>query len=239
MQVIFAAIALLAFVMAAATGSSALGTDGTPQVGDLIKIQMNLESRPERLVYLVQVQDSANRTVFLSWKELQGDQALSIDWHPMEPGTYAAQAFAWTSFESPVALAQAYVQTFSVEPGAACSGEARCFSGTVTKVTDGDTIRVDDIAVRLALVNTPERGQAGYSEATNFTAGICPIGSMATVDEDDGQTEGSYGRVVAKVFCSGKMLNEELLAAGHAAIYESFCSESEFGREEWAVRHGC
>ena len=62
---------------------------------------------------------------------------------------------------------------------------------------------------------------------------------MAPVDEDDGQTEGSYGRVVAKVFCSGKMLNEELMEAGHAAIYESFCSESEFGREEWATRYGC
>jgi endonuclease YncB( thermonuclease family) len=231
-QVVFAAAALLAFAIAPII-------NGEPQVGQVTKIELALQDLPERLVYVVQVQDSENRTVFLSWKDLQGDQALSIGWHPMEPGEYTAQAFAWTSFESPVPLTEARRQSLHVEPGDACLGQARCFDGTVTKVTDGDTIRVDGVAVRLSLVNTPERGQAGYSEATNFTDNICPVGSTAMVDEDDGQTEGSYGRVVAKVFCSGKMLNEELLDAGHASIYESFCSESEFGREEWAVRYGC
>ena len=62
---------------------------------------------------------------------------------------------------------------------------------------DGDTLDVGSTRIRLALVNSPEVGQNGYSEASLFTAQTCPIGSRALVDEDDGQTGGSYGRIVS------------------------------------------
>jgi endonuclease YncB( thermonuclease family) len=68
---------------------------------------------------------------------------------------------------------------------------------------------------------------------------VCPVSARAIVDEDDGQTEGSYDSMVAKVYCGNKMLNEELLRAGHAEIYTQFCNVSEFGVEDWAVKHGC
>jgi micrococcal nuclease len=124
-------------------------------------------------------------------------------------------------------------------PAQRCTGSASCFSGTVTRVVDGDTIDVNDVRVRLALVNTPEKGEPGYSEAGEFTAGMCPVGSTALVDEDDLQTGGSYGRMVAKVFCGGRNLNADLLEAGHATILARYCSGSEFAGEEWAVRYGC
>lgn len=124
-------------------------------------------------------------------------------------------------------------------PISQCAGSASCFSGTVSRVVDGDTIRVDDIPVRLALVNTPERGEPGYAEAGAFTAMFCPVGSAVLVDEDDGQTAGSYGRMVGKVFCGGRVLNAELLEAGHATIFARYCGESEFADEDWALRHGC
>ena len=127
----------------------------------------------------------------------------------------------------------------SPAPTAQCTGSASCFSGTVTRVVDGDTIDVNDVRVRLALVNTPERGEPGYSEAGAFTAGMCPVGSVALVDEDDLQTGGSYGRIVAKVFCGDRNLNAGLLEAGHATLLTRFCSGSEFAGEEWAVRHDC
>lgn len=110
-----------------------------------------------------------------------------------------------------------------------------CIGGTVTKIVDGDTIDIDGKRIRLALVNTPERGQPGYSEATDFTASLCRFGGIAYYDTDDGQLGGSYGRTIAQVYCNDKSLNEELMVNGHASIYISFCDTSEFAKESWAV----
>ena len=49
-----------------------------------------------------------------------------------------------------------------------CFGNARCFSGIITKVIDGDTIEVDGKPIRFALVNTPEYGEYGFEQATNY-----------------------------------------------------------------------
>lgn len=65
------------------------------------------------------------------------------------------------------------------------------------------------------------------------------MGSEVWVDEDDGQTEGSYERMIAKVFCSNRILNAELLKAGLAVIDTTFCEASEFSGEEWAQKNGC
>jgi micrococcal nuclease len=118
-----------------------------------------------------------------------------------------------------------------------CKGTARCFAATVKRVVDGDTLDIGDFRIRLALVNTPERGELGYSEATRFTASVCPVGTGALVDEDDEQREGSFERMVALVYCNGKNLNAELLDKGHASILTRFCSMSEFASESWAK--GC
>jgi len=72
-----------------------------------------------------------------------------------------------------------------------CKGTAACFTDTVTYIVDGDTLDVGSTRIRLALVNTPEVGEPGYTEAKQFTAQTCPVGSQALVDEDDGQTGGS------------------------------------------------
>lgn len=120
-----------------------------------------------------------------------------------------------------------------------CSGSARCFTGSVTKITDGDTISVDGQSIRFTLVNTPEIGEDGYDEAKNFISSICPVGSSALVDEDDKQTEGSYGRIIAAIYCNGINLNESVLEKGHAEISTFFCSKSEFANEDWAKKYGC
>jgi len=87
-----------------------------------------------------------------------------------------------------------------------CKGTAACFTDTVTYIVDGDTLDVGSTRIRLALVNSPEVGQPGYAEARQFTAQTCPVGSSALVDEDDGQTGGSYGRMIAVVYCGGDNL---------------------------------
>jgi endonuclease YncB( thermonuclease family) len=132
-----------------------------------------------------------------------------------------------------VAVAVVYVTAFQ---GPKCRGVASCLSADVEHIVDGDTLDIGGVRVRLALVNSPEVGQPGYSEATQFTAQTCPIGSRALVDEDDGQTGGSYGRMVALVYCGSVNLNAELLRTGHAVLLADFCSVSEFARDSWA---GC
>jgi micrococcal nuclease len=129
---------------------------------------------------------------------------------------------------------------FHLPPAAICKGTADCIDGTITKIVDGDTLDIDNTRIRLTLVNTPEINQAGYEEAKQFTLNLCPLGSKASADEDDGQTSGSYGRVIAKVTCSGgKVLNEELLNAHLAEILTNFCAKSEFRSEAWANKFGC
>ena len=54
-------------------------------------------------------------------------------------------------------------------------------SGKVTKIVDGDTIDIDGIRIRLSLVNTPERNEQGYSNATAFTIKQCPVGTRGTL----------------------------------------------------------
>ena len=134
-----------------------------------------------------------------------------------------------------LAVTAAYVLMQPPAPGGACRGTARCFTATVTNLVDGDTLDVGDDRIRLALVNTPEVGESGYQAAKDFTAGVCPVGSQARVDEDDGQTGGSYGRIVGVVSCGGRNLNAELVSAGHAVILTGFCPVSEFAGDPWAA----
>lgn len=123
----------------------------------------------------------------------------------------------------------------------ACSGTAHCFTGTVTKVVDGDTLDVDKTRIRLALVNTPEINQQGYTEAKEYVINTCGVGSNALVDEDDGQKQGSYGRMIGLVYCndSAVSLNQLLLESGHATILENICKRSEFANQQWAQSNGC
>jgi hypothetical protein len=126
-----------------------------------------------------------------------------------------------------------------------CQGQADCFRGTVTEIVDGDTLDINNVRVRLALVNTPERGENGYTEAIDFVQSVCGVGTTALVDEDDGQKEGSFDRVIGLVYCGNdninnkRSLNELLLEGGYAVIYQDFCGISEFSSSSWAQSRGC
>jgi micrococcal nuclease len=109
-------------------------------------------------------------------------------------------------------------------------------SGPVTKVVDGDTLDVNSVRVRLALVDTPERGQNGYQPAKDFVKKLC-LGGNAEVDIDDGQRGGDrYGREIGIVYCKGVNVNIELLKKGYAITYTDYCDVSEFANDGWA---GC
>jgi len=124
-------------------------------------------------------------------------------------------------------------------PSEDCSGTARCITGTVTKIVDGDTIHVNDQSIRFALASAPELSGYGGVDSRNFIQTICPVGSDVIVDEDDGYPEESYGRVIGVIYCNGMNINAELLDADLGYLADQFCDSSEFASESWAQKHGC
>jgi micrococcal nuclease len=120
-----------------------------------------------------------------------------------------------------------------------CIGDAICISQLVTEIIDGDTIYTANYKIRLSLVDTPEKNEPGFAEATAFTAKMCPVGSFVTIDQDDVQLYDQYDRLLANIFCNGKSLNSALLYNGHAEISTRYCSISEFSDYPWAQRFGC
>jgi endonuclease YncB( thermonuclease family) len=106
--------------------------------------------------------------------------------------------------------------------------------GKVTYVVDGDTLDINDIRIRLSLIDTPERGQDGYQEAKNFVKDLC-LKKEGQVDVDDGQRRGDrYGRDIGIVYCNGINLNAALMENNLARIYTEYCDISEFSNEKWS-----
>jgi Staphylococcal nuclease homologue/Excalibur calcium-binding domain len=99
---------------------------------------------------------------------------------------------------------------------------------------DGDTLDVNNIRIRLSLVNTPEVGQPGFDTAKKFVEKLC-LDKNGEVDIDDGQRQGSFGREIGVVYCDGVNLNSELMSKGYAVISTEFCDVSEFSGEPWAM----
>ena len=120
-----------------------------------------------------------------------------------------------------------------------CKGNQLCIEDIVQRVIDGDTLIIGKYTVRLSLVDTPEKDEVGFKEATAFTSKSCRIGTIAIFDQDDLQPLDRYEREVGKVTCSGINLNEHLLLNGHAKILNQYCIKSEFADESWAQQYGC
>jgi len=114
------------------------------------------------------------------------------------------------------------------------SGNARSFTGKVTGIINGDTIQVDGQSVRLALASTPEVNTPMGLAAKQYLLQICPIGSAVTVNEDDGQTEDSYDRIVALVKCNGVTLNAAVIEKGFGHLSFVNCDKSEFSDQAWS-----
>jgi micrococcal nuclease len=106
-------------------------------------------------------------------------------------------------------------------------------SGPVTNIVDGDTLDINDIRIRLSLVNTPEVGESGFDSAKDFVESLC-LDKNGQVDIDDGQRQGSFGREIGVVYCDGVNLNSELMSNGYALISAEFCDVSEFASQAWA-----
>ncbi|HLN34984.1 MAG TPA: thermonuclease family protein [Nitrososphaeraceae archaeon] len=108
------------------------------------------------------------------------------------------------------------------------------FQGIVNYVVDGDTLDINDIRIRLALVDTPERGQDVYKEAREFVKNLC-LNKKGEVDIDDGQRRGDrYGREMGVIYCDGINVNKALVENNLTKIYTEYCVISEFKNKKWA-----
>lgn len=101
--------------------------------------------------------------------------------------------------------------------------------GFCDKVIDGDTIDVGGVGrIRLVGIDTPERGQPGYEEATNYVKDKC-LGKTVYLDIDNAEPKDKYGRTLAIVYVDGININQELLKLGYAKVLYIPPSEFEKG----------
>jgi micrococcal nuclease len=87
----------------------------------------------------------------------------------------------------------------------------------VTGVVDGDTIDTTIGRVRFFGIDTPERGEGCFEEATEFTRQL--VGNQVRL-EDGPRLEDTYGRRLAYVFDgSGNSIDVQLIAGGFATAW--------------------
>lgn len=100
------------------------------------------------------------------------------------------------------------------------------YDAKVVRWVDGDTVdlRVDlgfyvwnESRFRLYGIDTPERGQPGYSEATEYCIAKAPVGS--SVIAKTYKSPDKYGRFLADIYIDDWCLNVGLVAAGLAETY--------------------
>lgn len=89
---------------------------------------------------------------------------------------------------------------------------------TVATVVDGDTIELTDgRRVRYIGINTPERGQPYYDEASEANRQL--IGGQPVQLEFDQDTFDQYGRTLAYIWANGALVNREIIARGYANTF--------------------
>ncbi len=105
------------------------------------------------------------------------------------------------------------------------SAEAETLTGKVVGVTDGDTITIlvaeRTIKVRLAEIDTPERGQPWASRAKQALSDKVYRGQaeVRIVDTD------RYGRTVGHVWVGDRHINREMVREGHAWVYRKYLDD--------------
>lgn len=120
-------------------------------------------------------------------------------------------------------------------------------TGQVTRVIDGDTIDVNINGsverIRYVGVNTPERDEPCYSEATAANAAMVE-GQIVTLERDQSNRD-QYDRLLRYVYVGDTMVNRELVIQGYAeaVLYQPdnryFVEFSNLERQSANASRGC
>jgi endonuclease YncB( thermonuclease family) len=101
---------------------------------------------------------------------------------------------------------------------AAFAGARGAATRQVVRVVDGDTVRLDDgEAVRLLGIDTPERHEPLYVEASKRLAALVDRRSVAL--EFDHTRRDHYKRLLAHLWVGDTLVNEVMVASGLARVY--------------------
>ena len=103
---------------------------------------------------------------------------------------------------------------------------AHAWIAKVVSVTDGDTIKVynvdkGQVKIRLYGIDTPEKAQPHGKAAGKYLASLI---AGATVDIESVTTD-RYGRTVGIVWDSEVNINQQMVQAGYAWVYQRYCDK--------------
>ncbi len=97
--------------------------------------------------------------------------------------------------------------------------------GKIVGITDGDTLTVlrdlEQIKVRLAEIDTPEKAQPYGQRAKQSLSDMC-FGRQARI-EDKGHDR--YGRTIGRVWCAGVDANAKQVQWGMAWVYDRYVTD--------------
>tara|TARA_Y100000310_G_C20581556_1_gene763255 strand:+ start:173 stop:886 length:714 start_codon:yes stop_codon:yes gene_type:complete len=88
----------------------------------------------------------------------------------------------------------------------------------VTRVIDGDTIEIEGgERVRLICMDTPERGEEGYIDASNYLQALI-LNKYVRLEKDKSDTD-RYGRLLRYIYVDDLFVNEKMVEEGFAKAY--------------------
>lgn len=109
----------------------------------------------------------------------------------------------------------------------ATNSNAETINGTVTRITDGDTVTLTSLAgerikVRLNAIDAPEKKQAFSKASSRSLAKLCLNQSARVVTNKLDK----YGRSIGDLFCNGIFANEYLVSNGFAWVYRKYSNDA-------------
>jgi endonuclease YncB( thermonuclease family) len=112
------------------------------------------------------------------------------------------------------------------------SSASEDLSGRVFGITDGDTLTVlvnrEPVKVRLAEIDTPERGQP-WSKRAKQALSEKVYGKIVRVEVGDTDR---YGRSIGHVLLDERDINREMVREGHAWAYRKYLRDPSVIRDE-------
>lgn len=115
---------------------------------------------------------------------------------------------------------------FALLLAAGCAQSADTLQGKVVSIADGDTITLLDssnkqIKVRLAEIDTPEKGQPYGNRAKQALSGMVFQKQVSVIVQDTDR----YGRTVGRVYVDNLDVNAELVRTGAAWVYRQYLKD--------------
>lgn len=108
----------------------------------------------------------------------------------------------------------------------------------IAKIIDGDSLKIANLwqtEIRLNAIDTPEKGRAFFTEASNHLSTLC---LNATIRLDN-KGDGGFGRISADVHCGEDFVNPKMIEAGLAIISIKHAPDMSFYPLQDQARQNC